>query len=105
MGKYPTDLGDCDTDQPMPVPGDGDCWAELMAAMGAEHPLYDDAGARRALGIARYGGPLQRNNGRSIERDIHEERLDLAVYLWAGGRHRAALGLLDASWLDRLERP
>lgn len=99
------DLGDCDTDQPLPLPGEGDCWAELMSAMGAEHPLHGDAEARRALGIARYGRPLQRGNGRSIKRDIHEERLDLAVYLWAGGRHRAALGLLDASWLDRLERP
>lgn len=40
-----------------------------------------DLDARESVGIARYGTPLQPNNGRDALRDAYEEALDLACYL------------------------
>lgn len=36
---------------------------------------------RNAFGIAKYGKPLQANNGRDALKDAYEEALDLCVYL------------------------
>jgi hypothetical protein len=40
-----------------------------------------DIEARKAVGIERYGTPLQAFNGRSSLRDAYEESLDLVMYL------------------------
>lgn len=65
--------------QPVPSGGEGDCWQELIDA--ADHPalraLYVE---RRDLGIARYGQPLRRGDGRDEVRDLREELLDAMVY-------------------------
>jgi hypothetical protein len=58
--------------QPPPVPCD--------------HPpvvpqVIADLDARMALGVQRYGVPLQPFNGRDMLQDAYEEALDLAVYL------------------------
>jgi hypothetical protein len=42
-----------------------------------------DLDDRLALGIRRYGQPLQPFNGRNALRDAYEEALDLCVYLRA----------------------
>ena len=46
--------------------------------------LMVDMAARRDLGIARYGTPLQYDNGRDPTRDAYEEALDLLAYLTQG---------------------
>jgi hypothetical protein len=43
--------------------------------------VIDDIGKRRAVGIERYGTPLQPFNGRKSLRDIYEELLDAACYV------------------------
>lgn len=58
-------------DQPPPHAGSGDMW-ELV---------IHDMRERRAVGIARYGTPLQAGNGRDALVDAYQEALDLAVYL------------------------
>lgn len=40
-----------------------------------------DMAARNAMGIKKYGTPLQPHNGRNSLVDAYEEALDLAVYL------------------------
>lgn len=59
------------TDQPPPVPSSGDTWKLVIADM------ID----RRDTGIARYGTPLQPDNGRDHLVDAYQEALDLCVYL------------------------
>lgn len=43
--------------------------------------LQDYLDARKALGIERYGVPLQAHNGRDALVDAFEEAVDLCVYL------------------------
>lgn len=43
--------------------------------------VVEDVKARKALGVERYGTPLQAHNGRDALRDAYEEALDLACYL------------------------
>ena len=43
--------------------------------------VVEDLEARKRLGIAKYGVPLQAFNGRSALIDAYEEVLDLACYL------------------------
>ena len=61
--------------QPAPRRGTGDVWLELIAR---EPPgrVRDTMVARREFGIARYGTPLQRGNGRDAALDLREEVLD-----------------------------
>jgi hypothetical protein len=66
--------------QPPPNGGEGDCWQELIDSVGPEHPLRDAMIARRAVGIARYGQPLRRDDGRDAALDLREELLDAAAY-------------------------
>jgi hypothetical protein len=40
-----------------------------------------DIEARKAVGIERYGTPLQAFNGRDALQDAYEEAIDLAMYL------------------------
>ncbi len=49
---------------------------------------------RRQLGIARYGTPLQRGNGRDFRTDLLQELLDAAVYAWGLGEKSLAVELL-----------
>ncbi len=45
--------------------------------------VIEDMKARNEVGIAKYGTPLQANNGRNHLVDAYQEVLDLAVYLRA----------------------
>lgn len=65
--------------QPNPTPSTGDVWQELIDAESAG-PLRDAMIARRELGIARYGTPLQRGNGRNMTLDASQEALDGMAY-------------------------
>ena len=69
-------------EQPAPLPGIGDVWQEVIDGepLVVLRELYV---ARRALGVARYGTPLQRDNGRDTARDLEEELLDALVYATA----------------------
>lgn len=71
---FPTRVDRHPDDQPLPTTSD---------APVAHRMVQDDLDARLALGIERYGQPLQPFNGRSHLRDAYEEILDLAVYLRA----------------------
>ena len=119
-GDWPADLGPplrCGTlgahvEQPAPLPGTGDVWQEVIDGepLAVLRELYV---ARRALGVARYGTPLQRGNGRDHLRDALEEALDLMAYLKAEGLDfevRAARTLTLCLWArmarrDRGEAP
>jgi len=61
------------TDHPAPTPRPGA--GSIQALVRA------DLEAREAVGIERYGTPLQAHNGRDALRDAYEEALDLACYL------------------------
>jgi len=70
--------------QPDPLPAEGDVWAELIDGepVAELRALYMD---RRALGIERYGVPLQRGNGRDHRADLLQELLDGMAYAQAAG--------------------
>jgi hypothetical protein len=59
-------------DQPLPVPNDSPDVQSMVIA---------DIGARRELGISRYGTALQTANGRDALRDLYEELLDSVMYV------------------------
>lgn len=71
----PTDLL---TVQPPPT-GDGDVWSEVLADE-PPGPLRDLMAARREQGIAKYGRPLGRTNGRDHIADAMQEALDGIAY-------------------------
>jgi hypothetical protein len=84
-------------EQPNPKPAHGDLWASLLRATPMPRSLRILCRERRALGVHRYGTPLQIDNDRDMRRDAREEALDLAVYLWAlGWRWTARLALVLA---------
>lgn len=58
-------------EQQPPKESSGDCWLLVMK----------DMEYRRQHGIAKYGVPVQPNNGRDPLIDAYQEVLDLAVYL------------------------
>lgn len=60
--------------QPLPVGNDFPVVHNLVA---------EDLAARLAIGVERYGQPLQPFNGRNALRDAYEEALDMCVYLRA----------------------
>lgn len=66
---WPVDLA---TEQPAPTPRDVPSVQSMVIA---------DLHTRLAVGIERYGTPLQPHNGRDALRDAYEEALDLATYL------------------------
>ncbi len=57
-------------DQALPVEGSGDIIGALIAQLEQ----------RRAIGLRRYGRPLQAFNGRDVHRDHLDELLDAAAY-------------------------
>lgn len=59
-------------EQPMPQVNDQPHIHDLVMA---------DIAARKALGLERYGTPLQAHNGRDALKDAYEEVLDLACYV------------------------
>jgi|LGVE01.1.fsa_nt_gb hypothetical protein len=59
------------TPQPMPTVGKQDVLPEVIA----------DLQARTAVGVVKYGTPLQSHNGRDCLTDAYQEALDLAQYL------------------------
>jgi len=58
-------------DQPLPIKNDNPIIHRLV---------QEDLEKRLALGIQRYGQPLQAHNGRDPLQDLYEELLDAAVY-------------------------
>lgn len=98
------ELGALLPDQPAPTEGYGDVWAELLAGFIPDQirPMCEE---RRSIGIARYGTPLQRRNGRDNDVDLIQELLDAAVYAQAANRRRMAVRLLrDAARIVMLRR-
>ena len=71
--------------QPPPTPGHGDVWRDVLDACAIVCPpeLVRDMAARRRQGLARYGTPLQYDNGRDHWTDAYQEALDLVAYLHA----------------------
>lgn len=67
-----SDKRDPEYDQAAPVPNDSVPIADLVIM-----DLY----RRKAMGIKKYGVPLQANNGRSFLLDAYYELLDLLMYL------------------------
>ncbi len=75
-----------------PTKGDQDVWpivieqfsAKLVDAVADTKVLgqiVEDMKERHALGISRYGTPLQTRNGRDSVMDAYQEVLDLRAYL------------------------
>lgn len=86
-------------DQPPPVDGVGDVWADLIAEAETDGlcspTLLAAMRERRELGIQRYGKPLQYGNGRDPLVDAIQELLDAAAYLQQGGNTGLASFVLD----------
>lgn len=59
------------TEQPLPTRNSSPSVQSMVIA---------DLETRLQVGIARYGTPLQPNNGRDALRDLYEELLDAACY-------------------------
>lgn len=75
--------------------------------VSTSHPIahkmvQEDLEARLAVGIKRYGQPLQPFNGRNSLRDAYEEILDLSVYLRTALYERESLD--EATHLDDIDR-
>lgn len=64
--------GDVIKDQPTPIPNTSTPIVDLV---------MKDLQERKAIGITRYGTPLQANNGRDALIDAYQEALDLCIYL------------------------
>ena len=88
-------------DQPDPLTGTGDVWAEVLAT--TSHPglraLFQE---RRGQGIDRYGTTLQRDNGRDHYADAVQELVDAVVYLQAA-RMVWARRIVESTLLRLLE--
>ncbi len=69
-------------DQPAPKPGRGDMWQQVIDRWnGKIRPeIIDLFKARSALGIDRYGTPLQAGNGRDVCDELVHETLDRIAY-------------------------
>lgn len=67
-----SDTRDPETDQQLPVVNDN---------LFVQDLVMQDIEERKALGIRKYGTPLQANNGRNMLQDAYEEALDLCIYL------------------------
>lgn len=75
--------------QPPPQNTTGDLWADLIAR--EESPeLRALFAVRREQGIAKYGRPLGRDNGRDFRADALQEALDGLVYAEGLGDSPAA---------------
>lgn len=75
-------------EQPTPTPN------ESPSVQGM---VIDDLRTRLAVGIERYGTPLQPHNGRDALRDAYEEALDLACYLRQAMAEHATVTTLPES--------
>ena len=86
--------------EPPPTPGTGDLWRDVIERT-TDPVLRELYVARRAQGLARYGVPLQRDNGRNHLCDAVQEAVDLVVYLEAAQQPQLqaeAEGLARAVW-------
>jgi hypothetical protein len=72
------------TYEPPPSPGRGDVWLDAIEILRdgvCPQDLIELCKERRAFGIAKYGTPLQYDNGRDPVNDAMQELLDLIAYL------------------------
>lgn len=94
-------------DQPDPQPGHGDVWLDVIQEFERKMPEHvrDDSPIakmlaamkeRRALGFAKYGCPLQYNNGRDATIDAVQEALDGIAYSRQAGNRVAEAYFLCA---------
>jgi hypothetical protein len=60
-------------DQPLPEVREGGGFIQDL--------VIEDIEARKAVGISRYGTPLQSFNGRNVDQDLYEELIDATTYL------------------------
>jgi hypothetical protein len=71
-------------EQPFPLQNNNaschDCVTADLVRKGKYH-IAADIQKRRAIGIQRYGTPLQPHNHRDMTRDAYEEILDFVVYV------------------------
>jgi len=86
--------------EPAPEASSGDVWAEVIIhyVTEAEHDetVVEWMRARREFGIAKYGTPLQRDNGRDPVADLRDELLDGCAYALAAGNHDILQRLFEA---------
>ncbi|QGH79249.1 hypothetical protein KNU78_gp06 [Gordonia phage Sukkupi] len=82
--------------QPAPEPSD---------APSAHDLVIGDMARRKEFGLAKYGTPLQHDNGRDHLVDAYKEVLDLAVYLRneIEARHERGLPIIDPKNPDHCE--
>lgn len=71
--------------EPAPRGGNGDVWAEILAELPEGDPARAVVAERRAFGIAKYGQPLRRDDGRRHLVDLLQELLDAWAYARAAG--------------------
>jgi hypothetical protein len=94
--------------EPSPQAGKGDIWKDIIDALptmsikacgvdGVQklEKLIALCRARREMGIAKYGTPLQYQNGRNPKKDLMEELLDAVVYAKQAGYSQLSEHLLE----------
>ena len=82
-------MSDILTPQPPPTNEAGDLWADIIARED-DPTLRAMFAARREQGIAKYGRPLGRDNGRDFRAGAIQEALDGLVYAEGLGDSSAA---------------
>ncbi len=64
---------------PAPQGGFGDVWLEILESLEIPPALRRELEGRRALGVVKYGRPVQHGDGRGVQ-DFREELMDALVY-------------------------
>ncbi len=77
---------------------------EVNEGVYVQDLVIDDIELRKAVGIERYGTPLQTFNGRNVDLDLYEEILDAAMYLRQKVVEREELARAVEELADELER-
>lgn len=77
------------TPQPLPLPTEGDVWAEVIADTIPDDPLLPLFVARREFGFAKYKQHLGRGNGRDFRADAMQEAMDGIAYCRGAGDRRS----------------
>ena len=106
-------MSPADTPEPPPRVGTGDVWIEVITAVGRVSRLLptldglrEDMWSRWRFGLAKYGTPLQRDNGRDHMADALQEALDLVAYAWAArGPWWLRWGAVLFAWAIRRRLP
>jgi hypothetical protein len=87
--------------QPLPAPGTGDVWLDVLADTRCSDALRALMEERRAFGIAKHGTPVQVDNARNFEADAIQEILDCHPYTEGRAQQLERSGLTDGPYLAR----